>query len=78
LCTDMVATDWRDNLSALPNIDECTTELLPNGDKVIRRKPVKFVPFEFKGTDPFMFTDADGHWFVVYGHEGGPHKRRAP
>ena len=75
----MVSANWKDNLSALPDIQAAETEIetLPNGHTVLHMKALKFVPFMFTEDDPFMFTDQDGSWFVVYCHEGGPHKRRA-
>lgn len=76
----MSTHDWRDNLSALPDIQDAESEIeiLPTGHAVRVRKALKFVPFPVKSDDPAMFTDKDGAWFVVYGMEGGPHKRRAP
>jgi hypothetical protein len=71
--------DWRNNLSALPDIAKAENVLviLENGDTVIKRKILKFVQFKIKETDPVMFSDSEGSWFVVYGLEGGPYKRRA-
>ena len=71
--------DWRNNLSDLPDFDKACLiyETLPTGETVIHRKIIPFVKCEpMKGSDPVAFTDKDGAWFVVYGHEGGPHKSR--
>ena len=74
----MAALGWRENLSALPDLDaECTKETLPSGITVLTSKSVNFVPYDVGETDPLTFTDAEGTWFVVYGREGGPHKRFA-
>lgn len=71
--------DWRRNLSALPDIAELeqVIETLSTGETVIHRKVLPFVAWHYNPKDIFMFTDHEGQWFVVYGHEGGPHKRRA-
>jgi len=66
------------NLSSLPDIDEAERklEVLPTGETVMHRKTLPFVQYSVKSNDPFMFTDSEGSWFVIYGHEGGPHKKR--
>ena len=56
--------NWKQNLSALPEVD-----VLENTQDLVA---IAHIP-----DDPFMFVDADGVWFVVYGLEGGPYKRRA-
>ena len=74
-----MSEDWRDNLSDLPDIAdaELFEETLPTGETVVHRRCLKFVKWKKKDTDPVIFTDAEGSWFVVYGLEGGPYKRRA-
>ncbi len=71
--------NWRDNLSNLPEFwKSCQVlETLDTGETVMHKKIPKFVKCDpIKGDDPMFFTDKDGSWTVVYGHEGGPHKRR--
>jgi len=66
-------------LSSLPDISEleCEIETLPNGESILHRKTLSFVQHEYNPNDIVMFADDKGTWFVVYGYEGGPHKRRA-
>lgn len=71
-------SDWRENLSALPDIDKAMEHraIGDDGVTVIHRRPLAMVPFPMKSSDPAAFTDADGSWVVIYGYAGGPHKRR--
>ena len=70
--------DWINNLSSLPDISdsEVRMELLPDGETILHRIVLPFVEYSIKSSDPIMFNDEYGSWLVIYGHPGGPHKRR--
>ena len=76
---EMKLTNWRDNLSNLPDIADAEriVETLPTGETVVHRRVLPIKPMKLSGDDPLMFVDSEGSWFVDYLHEGGPYKRRA-
>jgi len=69
----------KNRLSDLPEFCEYENETLATGETIRHRILPKFVghPGGVGPNDIAAFTDAEGSWFVVYGYEGGPHKRRA-
>ena len=73
-----MTADWRDNLSALPDFFGVCQErrISDTGETVLYRKTPLFVVWDYSASDPLLFSDEDGAWQVVYGHEGGPHKER--
>jgi hypothetical protein len=73
----VVHSDWRNNLSDLPEEKDYINEVLEDGTTIRRRLPIKFCVDPVRHDDPFMFSDAEGAWFVIRGLEGGPYKRRA-
>ncbi len=64
-------------LSALPEFVGTRLVILPSGDTVIERIAPRFCAHVQSPDDVFMFSDANGSWFVDYHLEGGPYKRRA-
>ncbi|MBC7939739.1 MAG: hypothetical protein H7Z19_08245 [Chitinophagaceae bacterium] len=76
-----------EQLSALPERKETEVRFLTEaeaiarggrlGDSEIFRISPKFRQYRMKPDDVWLFTDADGSWFVEYHLEGGPYKRRA-
>ena len=66
----------KQELQALPELQDYRLETLPTGETVRHRIVHKFGAYKLKGDDVILFHDENGSWQVIYHLEGSPYKKR--